>query len=181
MSAKAAPKPRLATIWLDGCSGCHMSFLDIDERLLELTGRADLVYGCLVDAKEFPEGVDITLVEGAVGSAEDLRKLLVVRERTRTLVAMGDCAITTNVPGMRNPFGPQAVLQRAYLENATINQQIPAVGVPALLAESLPVHACVPVDVFVTGCPPSADRLFEVISGLLDGQVAEAANVSKFG
>ena len=158
-----------------------MSFLDIDERLLELAGRADLVYGCLVDAKEFPEGVDITLVEGAVGSAEDLRKLLVVRERTRILVAMGDCAITTNVPGMRNSFGPSALLQRAYLENATVNQQIPLDGLPPLLPESLPVHACVPVDVFVTGCPPSADRLFEVISALLEGQVAEAANVSKFG
>ncbi|HTV10325.1 MAG TPA: hypothetical protein VME20_00550 [Acidimicrobiales bacterium] len=174
-------KPRLATIWLDGCSGCHMSFLDIDERLLELTARADLVYGCLVDAKEFPEGVDITLVEGAVGTAEDLHKLLIVRERTRVLVAMGDCAITTNVPGMRNPFGPRAVLERAYLENATINKQIPVVGLPPLLPESLPVHACVPVDVFVTGCPPSADRLFEVISGLLDGQLDDAAQVSKFG
>jgi NAD-reducing hydrogenase small subunit len=176
-----AIRPRLATIWLDGCSGCHMSFLDIDERLLDLVGRADIVYGCLVDAKEFPEGVDITLVEGAVGSAEDLRKLLLVRERTRVLVAMGDCAITTNVPGMRNVFGPKAVLERAYLENATLNKQVPLAEVPALLPESLPVHACVPVDVFVTGCPPSADRLFEVISGLLEGEVGDVAHVSKFG
>ena len=67
---------------------------------------------------------------------------------------MGDCAITTNVPGMRNPIGPKAVLERAYLENATLNKQIPVEVVPPLLPESLPVHACVPVDVFVTGCPP---------------------------
>ena len=101
-------KPKLATIWLDGCSGCHMSFLDMDERLLELAARADLVYGCLVDAKEFPEGVDITLVEGAVSSDDDLRKIREVRERTRIVVSLGDCAVTSNVPGMRNPFGPQA-------------------------------------------------------------------------
>ena len=99
-------KPKLATIWLDGCSGCHMSFLDMDERLLELADRVDLVYGCLVDAKEFPEGVDITLVEGAVSSEDDLRKIRQVRQRTRTLVSLGDCAVTSNVPGMRNPFGP---------------------------------------------------------------------------
>ena len=99
-------KPTLATIWLDGCSGCHMSFLDMDERLLELAARVDLVYGCLVDAKEFPEGVDITLVEGAVSSEDDLRKIRQVRQRTRILVSLGDCAVTSNVPGMRNPFGP---------------------------------------------------------------------------
>ena len=99
-------KPKLATIWLDGCSGCHMSFLDMDERLLELAERVEIVYGCLVDAKEFPEGVDITLVEGAVSSEDDLRNIRQVRQRTRTLVSLGDCAVTSNVPGMRNPFGP---------------------------------------------------------------------------
>lgn len=174
-------RPKLATIWLDGCSGCHMSLLDIDERLLDLLGRADLVYGCLVDAKEFPHGVDVTLVEGAVSSEDDLRKVRQVRERTRTLVALGDCAITSNVPGMRNPIGPAAVLERAYIENVTLNPQVPTQGLPALLAESLPVHAWVPVDVFVTGCPPSADRIFEVVSGLLDGQLPEVGRVSRFG
>ncbi|HTT91363.1 MAG TPA: hypothetical protein VMF65_17535 [Acidimicrobiales bacterium] len=174
-------KPKLATVWLDGCSGCHMSFLDMDERLLELASRAELVYSPLVDTKEFPEGVDITLVEGAVSSEEDLRKIRLVRHRTRVLVSLGDCAVTSNVPGMRNPFGPQPALDRAYLENATLNRAVPCEVVPALLSESLPVHAWVPVDVFITGCPPSADRIFEVIVGLLDGTVADAAKVSRFG
>ena len=173
-------KAKLATIWLDGCSGCHMSFLDIDERLLLLADRADLVYGCLVDAKEFPQGVDVTLVEGAVSSSEDLRKVREVRERSRVLVSLGDCAVTSNVPGMRNPFGPQAVLDRAYIENVTLNPQIPT-DVPALLAESLPVHAYVPVDVFVPGCPPTADRIFEVVLGLLDGHVPDGVPKARFG
>ncbi len=69
-------KPRLATVWLDGCSGCHMSFLDMDERLLEIAERADLVYSPLIDVKEFPEDVDVCLVEGAVSSEEDLHKIL---------------------------------------------------------------------------------------------------------
>jgi len=177
---KTVAKAKLATIWLDGCSGCHMSFLDIDERLLLLAERADLVYGCLVDTKEFPEGVDVTLVEGAVSSSEDLRKIREVRERSRLVVSLGDCAVTSNVPGMRNPFGPKAVLNRAYLENATLGQQIPT-DVPALLAESLPVHAYVPVDVFVPGCPPSADRIFEVVQGLLDGHMPANVPQARFG
>jgi NAD-reducing hydrogenase small subunit len=82
---------------------------------------------------------------------------------------------------MRNPFGPQAVLERAYLENVTLNPQIPTQDVPALLAESLPVHAYVPVDVFVPGCPPSADRIFEVVLGLLDGRTPGAATRARFG
>lgn len=179
--SSASPKPKLATIWLDGCSGCHMSFLDIDERLLELAGRAELVYGCLVDAKEFPEGVDVTLVEGAVSSAEDLRKLREVRQRTRVLVALGDCAVTSNVPGMRNAIGPRAVLQRAYVENATLDGRVPSEALPALLDESLPLHAWAPVDVFITGCPPSADRIFEVLVGLLEGKATEAGQESRFG
>ena len=95
-------KKRIATVWLDGCSGCHMSFLDMDERLLAIAGAADLVYSPLVDAKEFPENVDVTLVEGAVSSEEDLHKIKLVRERTKILISLGDCAVTANVPGMRN-------------------------------------------------------------------------------
>lgn len=172
-------KPRLATIWLDGCSGCHMSLLDMDERLLELTERADIVYGPLVDAKEFPAHVDITLVEGAVGSAEDLRKIREVRAHTRVLVSLGDCAVTANVPGMRNQIGPKAVLESVYVEKPTLNQSLPTQDVPVLLAECLPVHAWVPVDVYLTGCPPSADRIYEAIVALLDGKHVE--QISRFG
>ncbi|HZV26344.1 MAG TPA: F420-nonreducing hydrogenase, partial [Acidothermaceae bacterium] len=88
-------RPTLATIWLDGCSGCHMSFLDMDERLLEVAARADLVYSPLVDTKVYPESVDIVLVEGAVSTDEDMERVRLVRSRTKILVALGDCAVTT--------------------------------------------------------------------------------------
>lgn len=172
---------RLATVWLDGCSGCHMSFLDMDERLIELGERLELVYSPLVDVKEFPQSVEVTLVEGAVGTSEDEEKIRRIRSATRVLVALGDCAVTANVPAMRNPFGPQAGLERAYAENATWNAGPPGEPVPALQPRVRPVHEVVPVDVFVPGCPPSAEVIHFVLSELLAGRRPDLTGRSRFG
>jgi NAD-reducing hydrogenase small subunit len=173
-------KPRLATVWLDGCSGCHMSFLDMDERLLELAERADIVYSPLIDTKVYPDNVDICLVEGAVSSEDDLRRILFVRERTTTLVSFGDCAVTANVPGMRNPIGVQPLLERAYLENVTLNPRIPLDVVPALLPTARPVHRVVTVDVFLPGCPPSADLIYQALVDLIEGRTPDT-HAARFG
>lgn len=173
-------KPTVATVWLDGCSGCHMSLLDMDERILDIFGRADLVYSPLVDAKEYPEHVDVCLVEGAVSSEEDLHKIKLVREHTDTIVAFGDCAVTSNVPGMRNPIGVEALMDRSYRENVTLNAQLPSVIVPPLLPEATPVHKVVKVDVFLPGCPPSADLIYTLLDDLLEGRAPEAIG-SRFG
>ena len=170
---------RLATVWLDGCSGCHMSLLDTDERLLALAERFEMVWGPLVDAKEFPPDVDITLVEGAVSSEEDLHRIRTIRGRTKLLISLGDCAITGNVPAMRNNFGAGAVLRRAYMENQTLDAQIPREVIPALLPVTRPVHEYAPVDFFIPGCPPPADLIHSVLSDLLDGRTPQAA--AKFG
>ena len=107
-------KVKLATIWLDGCSGCHMSLLDMDAAIISLARKIDLVYGPLVDAQEFPDDVDVTLVEGAVSSQDDLNKIQKVRQRTKILISMGDCAVTGNVPAMRNSIPVQKLLQSVY-------------------------------------------------------------------
>jgi NAD-reducing hydrogenase small subunit len=171
----------LATVWLDGCSGCHMSLLDMDERLIELSSQFRLVFSPLVDRKTFPESVDVTLVEGAVASEEDLKKIRKIREHSRILVSLGDCALTGNVSAMRNMVGPLPVLQRVYLDNVDLQAQVPTVGVPALLDRVRPVHEVVPVDVFVPGCPPSADTIYQVLSELLAGHVPTLGGVAHFG
>jgi NAD-reducing hydrogenase small subunit len=173
-------KPTFATIWLDGCSGCHMSFLDMDERLLDIAAKVDIVYSPLVDIKIYPDAVDYCLVEGAVSSEEDLHKIRMVRERTKTLISFGDCAVTANVPGMRNPIGVKPLLERAYIENATIQKQIPLDVVPALLPMARPVHRVVPVDVFLPGCPPSADLIYGVLVDLIEGREPSTAG-ARFG
>jgi NAD-reducing hydrogenase small subunit len=174
-------KVKVATVWLDGCSGCHMSFLDIDERLLDLAPLIDLVYSPLVDNKEFPPDVDVTLVEGAVSSVEDEHKIKLIRERTKLLVSLGDCAVTANVPSMRNPFGAEAILTRVYLEPDLTNAQVPNYVVPPLLEKVRPVHSVVKVDIFVPGCPPHRETIFYVVSELLAGRTPDLSSRTRFG
>jgi NAD-reducing hydrogenase small subunit len=174
-------KPTLATVWLDGCSGCHMSFLDMDERLLTIAQQVDLVYSPLLDRKDFPELVDITLVEGAVSSEEDLTKIKKIRAHTNLLVSLGDCAITSNVPGMRNPFGVQTLLNRSYVETVSI-PRVPEYGIiPRLLDRVRPVHEVVPVDVYLPGCPPSSDLIFKTLEDLIAGRARQGSEAPRFG
>lgn len=174
-------KLKLATVWLDGCSGCHMSFLDMDERLVELSSQFDLVFSPIVDFKVFPEDVDIALVEGAISSEEDEHKIRHIRKHTRMLIAMGDCAVAGNVPSMRNQFGVKGVTDRAFFETASLNPQVPCKLVPKLHAKVRPVHEFVPVDVFLPGCPPSADTFYTVLSALLAGETPDISSLTRFG
>jgi len=174
-------KLKLATVWLDGCSGCHMSILDMDERLLEIAELVDIVYSPIVDTKQYPDYVDIALVEGAVASVDDEKKIKKIRAHTKLLVAMGDCAVAGNVPSMRNPIGPEAILNRAYIENATAQQQIPCIVVPQLLRVVRPVHEFVKVDVFLPGCPPSADTFHTALVALATGTPLDIPALTRFG
>jgi NAD-reducing hydrogenase small subunit len=170
-SQQPPAKKRLATVWLTGCSGCHMSFLDLDEWLFELADLADIVYSPVAsDCKTYPKAVDICLVEGGVGTSDNLRLIRQVRQHTRVLIAFGDCAITANVPGMRNNLGGiDGVLGSAYGAAAQVFSQLAWDGgpVPQLLDQVLPVHELVPVDLYLPGCPPSAPRIRAVLEPLL--------------
>jgi NAD-reducing hydrogenase small subunit len=168
-------KVKLATVWLDGCSGCHMSLLDMDAGILAVARKADIVYGPLVDAQVFPDEVDVTLVEGAVSSAEDIAKIQRIRQSTRVLVALGDCGVTGNVPAMRNSTSVTELLQRIYPDGA------PNDRVPALAGQARPIRDFVKVDVHVPGCPPSAHAIFGLVNDLLEGRKPELAAKLRFG
>ncbi|MCT0208898.1 oxidoreductase [Synechococcus sp. CS-1332] len=186
-----AAKLRLATVWLAGCSGCHMSFLDLDEFLFDLAEKVDVVFSPVgTDVKIYPENVDIALVEGAVANVDNLELALQLRQRTALVISFGDCAVTANVPGLRNLLdgghdSARAVLERGYLELADATGQLPfAPGiVPELLPRVLPLHEVIPVDLFLPGCPPSAERIREAITPLLAGErpVQEGSAMLRFG
>jgi NAD-reducing hydrogenase small subunit len=180
-------KIRLATVWLGGCAGCHMSFLDLDEFLIDLAGLVEVVYSPIADVKEFPEGVDVCLIEGAVCNEDNLEMLHKIRARSKVLVSFGDCAVTGNVPAMRNQLGlgnAENVLQRAYIENAQFNPVKPKEDgiVPKLLEHVTPVHEAVRVEYYLPGCPPPADRIKALVSQMLEGRTPKLEGTQlKFG
>ncbi len=172
---------KIGTCWLDGCSGCHMSLLDIDEGIVAVLKKADIVFGPLVDAQEWPEGVDVALIEGAVSSQDAVKLVQTARARSRVLVALGDCAVTGNVPSMRNGIPVRKLLERIYVEGATATPGVPTDGVPALLKQVEPLRSTVKVDVHVPGCPPKPNAILMVLSELLEGREPDLGSKLRFG
>lgn len=181
-------KPKVATVWLDGCSGCHMSVMDLDERLLILADAVDVVFSPVVDPKEFPKDVDVTLVEGAVSSEHDLHQAKLIRERSKFVIALGDCGITGNVPAMRNAYEVEELFRRAYVENGTWPEsaaerkaRLPVLNVPQHERIARPIHEVIKVDLFVPGCPPPADAIWFVLTEFLAGRVPDVSELTRFG
>ncbi len=175
-------KAKVATIWLSGCSGCHMSFLDQDERLITLAQKIELVCSPIVDIKEFPENTTIALIEGAVANQDQSTLLKKARSRTKILISLGDCAVTGNVTALRNAWhhSDQAILERAFIDKSNFNAQLPT-EVPKLLPKARPLHEEVKVDYFIPGCPPSADLICYVLTELLAGKTPNMEDKSKYG
>ena len=175
---------KLATIWFGGCAGCHMSFLDVDELLIDLLDKIEIVYSPIVDTKEYPEEVDLCLIEGAVCHEEHVEMAHHIRRRTKLVCSFGDCAVTSNVCGMRNALGkPEVPLEYAYVTLAETNKGIPKdpVIIPNLLEQAIPLHQVIPVDHFLPGCPPPAERIKALILHLLGAGDPLSGPQLKFG
>ena len=175
MTDKKQKKIRLATVWLGGCSGCHMSFLDLDERLIALAETAELVYSPIADIKEFPEAVDVTLVEGAVANVDHVELVKKIRERSKIVVSFGDCAVTGNVTSLRNHLKVDDLLTQVYHEGPGKHPRGLEADhiVPALIPRVLPLHQVIPVEAYIPGCPPDPDRIWEAVFALLAGRPVE--------
>ena len=166
-------KPKLATVWLESCAGCHMSFLDIDERIIGLLDKVEVTATPITDFKEIPY-VDIGVIDGAIANEEEKHIALELRKKAKILIAWGDCAVFGGINTMRNFLSVKEVLEGAYLHTAsTVNPDgvIPHGEVPALLPQALPADNFVKVDVYVPGCPPDADTILYVFQELLEGRM----------
>lgn len=167
-------KPKISSDWMAGCAGCHMSLLDIDERIVQLAELADIRSTPITDLKE-PDagGVDVGILEGGINNSANEEVAHRMRKRSKILVALGDCAVFGGVPALRNFCGIQAALQRAYVDAESVDDSGKIPSNPEL-ATMTPVRALsevVPVDVFVPGCPPEADVIFYALAELAQGRI----------
>jgi NAD-reducing hydrogenase small subunit len=174
MDAPVKKKLKLATATLAGCFGCHMSFLDIDERLFELLEHVEFDRSPLTDIKEVGE-CDIGLIEGGLCNAENVHVLREFRKHCKILVAVGACAINGGLPAQRNPIPLRALLDEVYLtEPGLAHGGIPNdPELPLPLNKVHPIHEVVKVDYFIPGCPPSGDAIWKVLTDLLAGREPE--------
>ena len=167
-------KVKIATASLAGCFGCHMSFLDIDEKLIDLVELVEFDRMPLTDIKDV--GLcDIGLIEGGVGNAENVEVLRMFRKNCKILVSFGACAVNGGIPAMRNQYSLTEILEESYINGMGVeNAQIPDdPELPLLLNNIHPIHEVVKVDHFLPGCPPSADTIWTFLNELLTGADVE--------
>ncbi len=164
-------KTTVATTWLQSCSGCHISFLDLHEELFDIVKLIDVKYSTMVDIKEVPE-VDIGLVEGSVANEENEKILKIFREKSKTLVAFGTCACYGGVPGMRNLYPVEEVLKVGYIDSeTTIDGKIPTSGkLPGLKKNVMPIDKIVKVDAHIPGCPPIPSVIKDSLISIINGE-----------
>jgi NAD-reducing hydrogenase small subunit len=168
-------KVTVASDWLAGCAGCHMSLLDMDERLVQLLDRVTLTATPITDLKHpSKDGVVVGILEGAVNNSATEEVARRMRERCKILIALGDCAVFGGIPSMRNAAGTQEALRRAYVETeSTVDGEIPHHEDIAVMQPTRAVDQVVPVDIYLPGCPPPADAIYHALAELLEGRMPE--------
>jgi NAD-reducing hydrogenase small subunit len=170
-------KPKLATTSLAGCFGCHMSILDIDERILDLIELVDFDKSPIDDKKQFTGEVDIGIIEGGCCNEENIHVLHAFRNHCKILISLGDCATMGGIPAMRNTVPLKECLDEAYLNGPTVYNPSGIIPndpeIPLLLNRVFPCHEVVKIDYFLPGCPPSAETIWQALTALLTNKPLE--------
>jgi len=167
-------KPVLATTSLAGCFGCHMSLLDIDDRILELIELVEFNKSPVDDIKTFTKQCDIGLIEGGCCNSENIEVLKDFRDNCKVLVSVGECAIMGGLPALRNGISIKECLEEAYLNGPTVGENVEKImpnddELPMLLDNVYPCHEIVKVDYYLPGCPPTAELIWNALVALVTG------------
>jgi NAD-reducing hydrogenase small subunit len=168
-------KPVVATASLAGCFGCHMSVLDIDERILQLIEVVEFNKSPIDDIKKFTKQCDVGIIEGGCCNSENVENLKEFRKHCKVLVALGECAIMGGLPAMRNGIPIKECLEEAYLKGPTVDDKIIPNDdeLPMILDRVYPLHEIVKIDYFLPGCPPRADLIWNALLTLATGKELE--------
>jgi coenzyme F420-reducing hydrogenase gamma subunit len=168
-------KKIIATASLAGCFGCHMSILDIDERILDLIELVEFNKSPVDDIKKFTKPVDIGIIEGGCCNSENVENLRYFRENCKILISLGECAIMGGLPAMRNGIPLDECLREAYLDGPTVQENTEGIlpnheELPMILDRVVPCHEVVKIDYFLPGCPPRADLIWDALYALITEQ-----------
>jgi NAD-reducing hydrogenase small subunit len=167
-------KPKVATASLAGCFGCHMSILDIDDRILKLVELIKFDKSPINDIKKFTGRCLVGIIEGGCCNEENVHVLQYFRENCDVLISLGDCAIMGGIPALRNGIPLKECLDEAYLNGPTVHNpsgKIPAdPEIPLLLNKVYYCHEIVKMDYHLPGCPPPADTIWQALVALLNGR-----------
>ncbi len=163
---------KLATIALMSCAGCHVSLTAMSAKLLDVLKNVELVHSyILMDAKEIPESVDVGIVEGGLKTSHDEEVVKELREKSKILIAVGDCACFGGIPGLINIYRLEEAWKAAYIENpSTVEGFKPSKDLPETRPQALPISEIVKVDYMIPGCPPMETTLENVLTTLLSGK-----------
>jgi len=173
-----AEKAKIGTMWLGGCSGCHLSIADLHEALLDVMELADFEFSpVLMDTKydEIPE-LDVVIIEGGIVNDENREFAEELREKAKFVISYGTCAVYGGIPGLRNLWDKEEVIEEAYINSITTPNEegvIPSEEVPHLEGRVKPLGEVIDVDFEIPGCPPRSDVVAEVVLALLKGEEIE--------
>ena len=168
-------KPVVATASLAGCFGCHMSILDIDDRILQLIELVEFNKSPVDDIKTFTKQCDIGIIEGGCCNSENVENLIEFRKHCKILISLGECAIMGGLPAMRNGIPVKECLVEAYHNSPTIDKNDKKIipnddELPMILDRVYPLHEIVKIDYHLPGCPPRADLIWEALTALVTGK-----------
>jgi sulfhydrogenase subunit delta len=154
----AKPKPKVAVYKFTGCAGCQMELLRLEDELLDITEKVDIVYFMMAQSNVERLDYDICFVEGSISTPRELEEVKYIRAHAKTLIALGDCAVTGCIPSIKN-WHPQSEVERVvYKDTAPIKSfKVGGIG------------EYVPVDLVLPGCPPHKNLIFEAITSALLG------------
>ncbi|MCF0225844.1 MAG: F420-nonreducing hydrogenase [Methanobrevibacter sp.] len=170
-----ADKINIGTMWLGGCSGCHLSIADFHESLLDVLELAEFRFSpVLMDTKydEVPE-LDVLIVEGGIRNDENRELAEMLKEKANMVISYGTCACYGGIPGLGNLWTVEELEQEAYVNSvSTINPEgiIPHEEVPHLESRVRPLDSVMDIDLMIPGCPPRSDVVAQAILALLNGE-----------
>jgi len=197
---KSSGKLKLALYWAASCGGCEIAVLEIGDKILAVTEKADILFWpCIMDFKydsvrAMPDRhIDVCLFNGGIRNDEQEEILKLLRKKSKTLIAFGSCAHIGGIPGLANFYSLNDLKSTVYLAGPSLDNpkgilpqtdyKMPEgkVHIPAMHETVKPIDMIVDVDYYIPGCPPYAERIWEALQAVVSSKLPAKGSVIAAG